>query len=225
MNQINPQIRPKRNLKQKLSEWYISFVITFLSISFWSVFVLFFRPLYKCSMSIFHIEKTSGFSDKRILENYNALIDYYLPWKKGKLVLPTFSQSPQAVQHFAEVKDIYNVFIWSIPIAAFLLLLYLYKKRDKNDFHYLKTASIMLIVAPFLLASGFVINFDKTFTLFHKIFFNNDYWLFDSKTDPIITILPENFFMLCAIVIIVFQFLTSFVCFLLYKRSSRNQKD
>lgn len=225
MNQIDTQTRPKRNLRQKLSEWYISFVITFLSISFWSVFVLYFRPLYNWSISLFHIEKNSGFSKKRILENYNALIDYYVPWKKGDLVLPSFSQSPHAVQHFAEVKDIYNVFILGIPIAVVLVLLYLYTKRDKKDIHYLKTASIMLIVAPFLLASGFVIDFDKTFTLFHKIFFNNDYWLFDSKTDPIITILPENFFLLCAIVIIVFQFLTSFLCFLLYKRFSKNQKD
>ena len=225
MNQIVTQIRPKRNLKQKLSEWYISFVITILSISFWSVFVLFFRPLYKCSMSLFQIEKNSGFSSKRILENYNALIDYYLPWRQGKLVLPTFSQSPHAIQHFAEVKDIYNVLIWSIPIATFLLLLYLYKNRTKNDIHYLKTASIMLVIAPFLLASGFVINFDKTFALFHKFLFDNNYWLFDSKTDPIITILPDKFFMLCAVVIIVFQFLTSFVCFMLYKRGYRNQKD
>ncbi|HAU86650.1 MAG TPA: TIGR01906 family membrane protein [Lachnospiraceae bacterium] len=225
MNQIVTQIRPKRNLKQKLSEWYISFVITILSISFWSVFVLFFRPLYKCSMSLFQIEKNSGFSAQRILENYNALIDYYLPWKRGNLVLPTFSQSPHAIQHFAEVKDIYNVLIGSIPIAAFLLLLYLYKHRDRYDLHYLKTASFMLVVAPFLLASGFAINFDKTFALFHKILFDNNYWLFDSKTDPIITILPDKFFMLCAVVIIVFQFLTSFVCFMLYKRGYRNQKD
>ena len=60
MNQIDTQTRPKRNLRQKLSEWYISFVITFLSISFWSVFVLYFRPLYYWSISLFHIEKNSG---------------------------------------------------------------------------------------------------------------------------------------------------------------------
>ncbi|EGT3617546.1 TIGR01906 family membrane protein, partial [Clostridium perfringens] len=44
----------------------------------------------------------------------------------------------------------------------------------------------------------------KLFTLFHKVFFNNDYWIFDPKKDPIITVLPESYFL----------FLASFVIFL-----------
>lgn len=38
-------------------------------------------------------------------------------------------------------------------------------------------------------------DFNKYFTIFHKIFFNNDLWLFDPRTSRLINMLPEGFFM------------------------------
>lgn len=212
-----------KNIRQKVTELYISLVITLLSISFWSVCVLYFRPLYHWAVSLFHLESSSGFSKDKILANYNALIDYNVPWVKGKLSLPSLPQSQNAIQHFAEVKDIFNLLIFMIPVTLVLLLLYLLVRKSKGDLHFLKTASITMIVAPLILGSGFVINFEKTFTLFHKLFFDNDYWLFDANTDPIITILPEGFFMMCGIVIIMMQFLTSLGCYVAYRRWYRQK--
>ena len=37
-------------------------------------------------------------------------------------------------------------------------------------------------------------NFNKYFTLFHEIFFDNDLWLLDPSTDLLIRLLPEGFF-------------------------------
>ena len=37
-------------------------------------------------------------------------------------------------------------------------------------------------------------DFTKYFILFHKIFFTNDLWMFDSATDYMIRMLPEGFF-------------------------------
>ena len=37
-------------------------------------------------------------------------------------------------------------------------------------------------------------NFSKCFTIFHEIFFDNDLWLFDARTDYMIRMLPEGFF-------------------------------
>ena len=39
-----------------------------------------------------------------------------------------------------------------------------------------------------------VVNFEGSFVLFHKTMFNNDYWIFDPNLDPVINILPEEFF-------------------------------
>jgi integral membrane protein (TIGR01906 family) len=35
---------------------------------------------------------------------------------------------------------------------------------------------------------------DRFFVVFHKIFFRNDYWIFDEASDPIIKVLPDEFF-------------------------------
>lgn len=210
-------------IKNKISNLYISIVITLFFISLWSVFVLYFRPLYSWSISLFKIEALSGFTRKKIIENYNALIDYNVPWVKGKLILPSLPQSPEAIQHFAEVKNLFNLFIFLIPVTLVFIIIYMLLRKNKGDFHFLKTASITMIVAPIVLASGFIINFEKTFTLFHKLFFDNDYWLFDPNTDPIINILPERFFMLCGAVIIVMQLLSSLGCYLAYRRHARKR--
>ena len=207
-----------KKLRTILSELYISIVIMLLSISIGSVFVLFFRPIYYWSIPLLHIERNSGFSKDMILENYNALIDYFLPWVKEPLSLPSLTQSANGIQHFAEVKDIFNVLIACIPITLILLVVYIVLTKKNENLHYLRTSSIVIIVVPLVVGLGFAIDFDRTFTIFHKIFFRNDYWLFSPSTDPIIRMLPENFFMLCGIIIIVFQLLMSLLCFLLYRR-------
>ena len=42
-------------------------------------------------------------------------------------------------------------------------------------------------------------NFDRAFTVFHSLFFpGEDNWIFDPAQDPIITLMPEEFFRNCA---------------------------
>lgn len=60
------------------------------------------------------------------------------------------------------------------------------------------------------------VNWDYVFVTFHQLVFNNDYWLFDSSTDPIIDILPDGYFMHCAIMIFVLVFVGSFLCFIFF---------
>ena len=38
------------------------------------------------------------------------------------------------------------------------------------------------------------IDFTSCFTLFHKLFFTNNLWIFDPETDYMIRMLPEGFF-------------------------------
>ena len=60
----------------------------------------------------------------------------------------------------------------------------------------------MLIILPIVLFIIFIIDFDSAFTAFHKIFFNNDYWIFNPRLDQIINILPQEFFYHCAVLIL-----------------------
>ena len=46
-------------------------------------------------------------------------------------------------------------------------------------------------------------DFNKAFAVFHKLFFpGKDNWLFDPGTDPVIRMLPAEFFRNCAILIL-----------------------
>ena len=61
-------------------------------------------------------------------------------------------------------------------------------------------------------------NGDRFFVLFHKLFFNNDYWIFDETTDPVIRILPDGFFLHCAFMILFLIILGSVICLFCYRR-------
>ena len=46
-------------------------------------------------------------------------------------------------------------------------------------------------------------DFDRAFTVFHKIFFpGKTNWVFDPRTGQIILVMPEEFFRNCAILIV-----------------------
>ena len=47
------------------------------------------------------------------------------------------------------------------------------------------------------------LDFDRAFVVFHSLFFpGKTNWLFDPRTDEIINILPQEFFMNCALLIL-----------------------
>jgi integral membrane protein TIGR01906 len=201
----------------KPSDILIGILFTVFFLSFGLIIAINFRSLYYFDINYLHITQTSGYDRKTILENYNALIDYSSPFFKGKLVFPTFSSSPNALTHFAEVKRIFILFYYIACFCLFALILIIRYKHTKKDTSYLKVSSIISLVFPIFVSIGCTINFDRAFLFFHEIFFRNSYWMFDPYTDPIISILPETFFLHCAIVIIAFMILGSFCLFLLTK--------
>ena len=72
-----------------------------------------------------------------------------------------------------------------------------------------------IIPSAFFIALGLIIwaaGFDRAFIVFHKLFFpGKDNWIFDPAADEIINVLPELFFLDCAVLIAVFILLWSVV--------------
>ena len=59
-----------------------------------------------------------------------------------------------------------------------------------------------------ILIASFIVDFDKVFDIFHNIFFlGKENWLLNPKTDEIIRILPQKYFMDCAILVILLIFI------------------
>lgn len=204
-------------MKLKLSDLLIGILFTLFFISLGLVITINFRPLYYWDIDFLKIEEFSGYDKETILLNYNVLIDYCSPFFSGSLKFPSLALSASGLQHFEEVKSIFNVFFY-LGFACFLILLptifYKYKKKDN---HYLLVSSLTSIILPVIVGGGCAINFDKAFVIFHKIFFRNDYWLFDWDTDQVIRILPDTFFLHCAVMIIGFVLLGSLSLFLTYR--------
>ena len=90
--------------------------------------------------------------------------------------------------------------------------------KQKHEIIYLKLASILTIAIPSIIGLLASIDFDVAFVVFHKIFFRNDYWIFDYRTDPVIMILPQDFFMHCFIMIVVLIIAGSIAIYLVYKK-------
>ncbi len=206
----------------KITDILIGIVFTLLFISAAVVVTINFRPLYYLDIKLLHIEASSGLSKAVIRENYDALIDYCSPFFRGDLRFPSLAASEQGLYHFAEVKNIFDGFYILGAITLVLGIIIMIQKKKNRDYSYLLVSSITAIVLPAIVALGLSIDFDRSFVLFHKIFFNNDYWLFDPTTDPVITILPDTFFMHCAIMIIIIVVILSAVFLTVYLQKRRH---
>lgn len=206
----------------KFTDLLIGIIFSLLFISLSVVVTINFRPLYYMDVNVLNIEEDSRIGKAQILDNYNALIDYSSPFFKGELSFPTLTASESGLQHFAEVKNIFTAFYF---LGAFTLMIGLFiivYKVKKKDFSYLLVSSITAIVLPLIIGLFLAVDFDRTFIVFHKIFFKNNYWLFDPATDPVITILPDTFFMHCAILIIFLVLLESITFLLVYLWKKRH---
>ena len=76
---------------------------------------------------------------------------------------------------------------------------------------------------PAALGVLIALNWETVFVLFHKIVFNNNYWIFNAATDPVITILPDTFFMHCALMILALVVLGSIICLLAYRHAKHKK--
>lgn len=192
-------------------------LFTLFFISFGVIVAINWKGLYYHDIKALRIPETSGYSEEIIRENYDALIEYCSPFFDGELSFPTLTSSPAGIQHFAEVKTIFITFYYLLAITFVLLLPLLIFSWKRNYCINLKLSAITTVVLPLLVGLACSINFDQAFVLFHKIFFRNDYWLFDPMTDPIINLLPSKFFLHCAVVIIVIVLTGGFLQYLAYR--------
>lgn len=207
----------------KLSDFCIGILFTLLFISIGVIAAVNFRFIYYTDIELLNISESSGYTKEVIKENYDALIEYNSPFYDGPLEFPSLPSSKEGIQHFVEVKNIFVAFYYLFVASLLPLIFIIYSKYKKNDYKYLKTSSITVIVLPIIIVLGCAIDFDAAFVLFHKIFFRNDYWLFDPYLDPVINILPDTFFLHSLLVIILFVLMGSGLLYCIYYKYSKRR--
>ena len=197
---------------------FTALCLSLFIISFAVCFVTFFKPLYYLDIELLNISEWSGIPKDIIIKNYDILINYQSLFYQGELYMPDFVMSETGRIHFEEVKRIFEAVQILMISTGLVSAVLVYFRHKEKEYRYLRLTSIFSIGIPLVLGILACADFDTAFVIFHKIFFRNDYWIFDSYTDPIINVLPQDFFMHCFIAIISVVILLSLVCFVLYRR-------
>ena len=167
------------------------------------------RPFYRAQIEPLGIPARSGLTAEQIGAAFDDVMDYCLGLRPDFAagVLP-FSQ--EGASHFADVRVLFllDIRLLAVSLAA-LLALYLLRRRKGMALCRFGGRGPGFWAACglgglFVIVGGLAaLDFDRAFTVFHTIFFpGKDNWLFDPMTDPVILILPEEFFRSCALLIL-----------------------
>ncbi|HGM3507027.1 TPA: TIGR01906 family membrane protein [Clostridioides difficile] len=180
-------------------------------------FTVGFKQLYYFDIDYLNISELSGLSTDDIKLNYDYLIDYNLNKNVSEFKLPTLKSSPEGKIHFEEVRNIFqniNKLAKLLMVVSLVGIILSVKNKNRKI---LKTTSITLIIMPLVLAVPILLNFEKSFIIFHKLLFRNDYWIFNPDLDPVINMLPEEFFFHAGMMILILILLVSILLLVMYK--------
>jgi integral membrane protein (TIGR01906 family) len=185
------------------------------------VFTLYCRPLYYAYVAATGWPESVGMSMSEIADNYEALIWYNSIFASGPLEFPTLDLSADGRVHYEEVKRIFVAFqialIASYACLAPLATVKLLRGRTK----FLKVGAAGAIISAAAILSYLGLDWGRFFVRFHETFFSNDYWIFDPVLDPSILILPNGYFLMCAVMIFALIFGLSVVALLVSRRYAR----
>ena len=172
-----------------------------------------FRPFYYAQIDYFGLVEYTGLPREEIVRAYDEMMDFCIgltdEFSTG--VLP-WSESGKA--HFEDVKGLFilDLVVFAASVAALVADGVLRNRRKLQPYRFLGRGpgfwaaaglgGVFSVVA--LLAA---IDFERAFVVFHTLFFpGKDNWIFDWRTDAIILVLPQDFFMNCAILIVLLLF-------------------
>ena len=205
-----------KSKKQYFYSWFISILLCISIISGAILIIFNSKFLYPLSLKILNISLPENINHNIAINNYNYIIDFITNSHYEVFDLPNFQSSENGIIHFIEVKIVYWKILYIFTISLVSTTVIIYFKNIKHNYTFLKTSSNILIFVVLLITTPAMFKFDFAFDLMHLIIFNNDYWLLDSQTDPIINIFPQNLFLIFFIVILGIIILNMFILRFIY---------
>lgn len=189
------------------------------------VAVVCFKPLYYRDIDSYQMTQRTGLPEEEIRANYDEMIRFLMRFSGDELTLPTLPMSEGGKIHFADVKHLFNAvkILGIISLAGAAACAVLLRREDRRRSLY--AAGFITLGIPAVLGIFVAVAWERFFVLFHKVFFHNDYWIFDARTDPVITILPDGFFMHCMIAIVGLVALGALGCFTAGKLTGKRMRN
>lgn len=166
------------------------------------------RGFYYMQIDTLKLPYRTGLSEEVIRGAFDQVMDYLVKGAEFGTGQLKYSQSGMA--HFADCRVLFWLdFIVLGVCAALLVLIAALALSKKVRLHRFLNrgpcfwAVAVLAIALLALLAWALADFDGLFTAFHTVFFpGKTNWLFDPAVDQIINILPQQFFMDCAILIL-----------------------
>ena len=170
------------------------------------------RFFYYIQIKTLGLEEATGWDYATIKEAYDEVLDFCtLPGRT--FGAGTLKWSENGAAHFADCKVLFDLNFWvllcSAVITATLTVLHCFKvitlcRPFKRRAYFLVgvVAIVLFVTVVAVVGIACAVDFDKAFEIFHSVFFpGKDNWQFNPRTDEIILVMPEQFFINCAILI------------------------
>lgn len=166
------------------------------------------RPFYYAHIEPMNLPERTGLTRQEIKTAFDEMMDYCLGGEEFSTGVLAWSEEGKS--HFDDVRDLFLLDLYlllasCLVLIATLIVSRLCGKRPgrplRRGFPFWAGAGLGgVFVVIGILAS---LDSGRAFVIFHSLFFpGKDNWIFDPRTDEIIRILPRDFFMHCAILIL-----------------------
>lgn len=167
------------------------------------------RPFYYAQIAPLGLEDYTGLTEEQIRTVYDQVMDYCLG-RTERFSAGVLPFSGSGADHFADVQRLFVLDLWVLAGCALVLVIVLLLCRwarvrphrflGRGPGFWAATGLGAVFLALGVAAAA---DFDRAFTVFHTLFFpGKDNWIFDWRTDPVILILPQEFFRNCALLIL-----------------------
>lgn len=208
--------------------YILLYIMLFISLLFTSLQVVVYNDAYfQWHYEQHNVEASTGMTIESLMEVTDKMMDYLIDHRDSLDMVAIINGQEEEVfgdrekAHMVDVKDLFMAGKRMRDISAILLLiaiigLALFNKEVLGG--WLKGLG-KFFVASFLvigaLGALFASDFNRYFTLFHKMFFHNDLWLLNPKTDILINMVPEIFFFQTVMLIIALFIVGIFIVLLM----------
>lgn len=199
----------------KNTGFIILYMMLFILLLFTSLQVVVYNDSYfQWHYTNHEIEESTGMTTQELMIVTDKMMDYLIDKRDSLDMEATVNGQIEEVfgqrekLHMVDVKDLFlsgklmrDISFFTVLLA--LIAMYIWKKEWlKSWLRGLGKFFIVAFVVIGLVGGLFASDFNKYFTLFHQIFFSNDLWLLNPKTDILINMVPEIFFFQTTMLII-----------------------
>ena len=214
-------------MKQKILAIVQGVLIALVVLSGAIALPVLFRPFFYWHIAPLRLPELVELTVPEIKTAYNEVMKYCIGLSDS-LSAGSLPFSVSGAEHFADVRKLFALDLRVLVVSAILLIgmRIAFRKEKLRLLGHIPGfwGAVGLGISISTVGALVALDFNKAFTVFHKLFFpGKDNWLFDPRTDPIILMLPAEFFRNCAILIFA-AILLSCTGLLLWDRYIRRRK-